>query len=459
MKNLVVGIFFMAASLSFAGKLDQSFNDVSGAVMSRTGKRVQWNRGTTQDAEAERYVRAQLKRPLTANSAVQIALLNNHDLQATYEEIGLAQADLIEAGLLKNPLFDFQRRWPGQALEADILGEFIDLLFLPLRKRLAASQLEGAKLRVSAEILKTIAEVRVAFYENQGNQQLSDLTGSVAQATAASAEAALRLHEAGNTRSLDLANEEALNVQAKIDFAKAQSAGIESREKLTRMLGLWGTDTEWHVAPRLPDPPKNEIRTSGLESRAIGQRFDLAAFKQETLTEARRLGVARFDVIAQGFELGGHFERETDGASSVGPSIIVPIPFFNFGQGAKARSEAKVRQSQQRYLALAVQIRSEVRSARDRMLLARQRVDYVQSTAMPLRSRVVEESQLQYNAMQVSLFDLLRAKQEEVNAGREYVEALRDYWVARAELEKAVGGSLNGKLLHVFDSKEIGPKR
>ena len=139
--------------------------------------------------------------------------------------------------------------------------------------------------------------------------------------------------------------------------------------------------------------------------------------------------------------------------------MVLPIPFFNFGQAAKARTEAKVRQSQQRYLALAVQIRSEVRSARDRMLLARQRVDYVQSTALPLRRRVVEESQLQYNAMQVSLFDLLKAKQEEVNSGREYVEALRDYWVARAELEKAVGGSLNGRLLHVFDNKEMAPKR
>lgn len=459
MKTLVVGFILVAANVCGAAGLDKSFNDVSETVRTRTGKRVQWNRGSAQDAEAESYVHAQLKRPLTANAAVQIALLNNHELQATYEEIGLAQADLIEAGLLKNPLFDFQRRWPGQALEADVLGEFIDLLFLPLRKRMAAAQLEAVKLRVGAEILKTIAEVRVAFYENQGNQQLSDLAGSVAGATAASAEAALQLHDAGNTRSVDLANEQALNVQAKMDFAKMQSGGIESREKLTRLLGLWGADTEWKVAPRLPDPPRTEIRANGLESRAVVQRLDLAALKQETLTEARRLGVARFDAISQGFELGGHYERETDGTASAGPSIVVPIPFFNFGQGAKARSEAKVRQSQQRYLALAVQIRSEVRSARDRMLLARQRVEYVQSTAMPLRRRVVEESQLQYNAMQVSLFDLLRAKQEEVNAGRDYVEALRDYWIARAELEKAVGGSLTGKLLQVSDSKEVVRKR
>ncbi len=458
MKMFVVMLVLVGAGVCPGASLDRSFDDVSGVVMSRTGKRVQWNRGSAQDAEAERYVHAQLRRPLTASTAVQIALLNNHELQATYEEIGLAQADLIEAGLLKNPLFTIERRFPGQALEADLLGEFIDLLFLPLRKRVAAAQLEAAKLRVSAEIIKAAAEVRVAFYENQGNLQIADLAQSVEQATAASAEAALQLHQAGNIRSLDLANEEALHVQAKVEFAKTQSAGVESREKLTRLLGLWGADTKWRVAPRLPDPPSNEIGVGGLESRAISQRLDLAAFKQETLSEARRLGLVRFQEISQGFEVGGHYEREKDGQYSAGPSLNLPIPFFNFGQAAKARTEAKVRQSQQRYLALAVQIRSEVRSARDRMLLARQRVDYLESTARPLRRRVVEESQLQYNAMQISLFDLLRAKQDEVNAGREYVEALRDYWIARAELEKAVGGSLTGELLRI-SNKETVPRK
>ncbi|MEN3369808.1 MAG: hypothetical protein V7609_1951 [Verrucomicrobiota bacterium] len=459
MKMFVIAILLLGAGLCPAASLDRSFDAVSGVVMSRTGKRVQWNRGSAQDAEAEHYVRSQLKRPLTASTAVQIALLNNHELQATYEEIGLAQADLIEAGLLRNPLFTIERRFPGQALEADILGQFIDLLFLPLRKRVAAAQLEAAKFRVGAEILKTAAEVRIAFSEHQGNLQIADLAQTVEQATAASAEAALQMHQAGNTRSLDLANEEALHVQAKIDFAKTQSAGIESREKLTRLLGLWGVDTNWRVAPRLPDPPKNEIAVAGLESRAITQRLDLAAFKQQTLSEARRLGFVRSEEISKQFEMGAHYEREKDGQYSVGPSLNLPIPFFNFGQAAKARTEAKVRQSQQRYLALAVQIRSEVRSGRDRMLLARQRVDYVQSTAMPLRHRVVEEAQLQYNAMQISLFDLLRVKHDEVNTGREYAEALRDYWVARSELEKAVGGSLDGKLLQIFDNKEIAPKR
>jgi outer membrane protein, heavy metal efflux system len=455
MKTILCFVAVLVTSVCSGASLDQSFGDVSNTVLSRTGKRVQWNRGTPQDAAAEAYVRSLLKRPLTPNAAVQIALLNNHELQATYEEIGIAQADVIEAGLLRNPLFSIERRWPGQALEAELLTQFIDVLFLPLRKRAAKAQLEAAKSRVGNEILKTAAEVRAAFYEHQGNLQLGDLGIEVEKAAAASAEAALQLHQAGNTRDLDLASEEALHVQAKLDLAKGQVLAIESREKLNKLMGAWDEQTTWTIAPRLPDPPKKEIGTAALESRAIEQRLDLAMLRYEALGQAQSLGFARFQEVAQQFEIGGHYVREIPGDHSTGPSIRIPIPLFNFGQGVKARGEAKLRQLQQRYLGLAVQIRSDVRTARDRMLNAREIVDYFRGRGLPLRHRIVEESQLQYNAMQISLFDLLRAKQEEVNAARQSVEAQRDYWVERVELEKAVGGSLSGKLLQLSGSKEI----
>jgi cobalt-zinc-cadmium efflux system outer membrane protein len=453
MKTILCFAAVLVTGICSAASLDQSFGDVSNTVLSRTGKRVQWNRGTPQDAEAEHYVRSLLNRPLTPNSAVQIALLNNHELQGVYEEIGIAQADVIEAGLLRNPLFSIERRFPGQALEAELVTQFIDILFLPIRKRAAKAQLEAAKSRVGNEILKIAAQVRAAFYEHQGNLQLGDLGVEVEKAAAASAEAALQLHQAGNTRDLDLASEEALHVQAKLDLSKGQALAIESREKLNRLMGVWGEQTNWTIAPRLPDPPKNEIGTSGLESRAIEQRLDLAALRFETLGQAQGLGFARFQEIGQQIEIGGRYVHEIQNEHSTGPIIRIPIPLFNFGQGVKARTEAKVRQLQKRYLGLAVQIRSEVRSARDRMLNARAMVDYSRSTVLPLRHRIIEESQLQYNAMQISLFDLLRAKQEEVNAARQSVEAQRDYWVARAELEKAVGGPLNGKMLEGLSSR------
>lgn len=442
---------FLHAMLGIAGcaHLDPNpaFQDIANTVHLRTGKRVQWNRGTAEDAEAQAAMASLLARPLTANSAVQVALLNNHHLQATYEELGIAQADLVEAGLLKNPVFTFERRFPGQAMEADILKEFIDILLLPLRKRVAEAQFEAAKFRVGHEILNLAGEVRAAFYEHQGDQQLVDLRKTVAEATERSAETALRLQQAGNLKNLDLANEQASHAQAKIELAKMQTEATQSREKLNKLMGAYGSQTNWTVAARLPELPGNEISVGQLESRAIQQRLDLAAARQDFVAIARGAGLTRLDAIFTGRgEIGAHYEREKNGEYSIGPSIDVPIPIFNQGQAAVARGGEKLRQSQQRYLALAADIRSDVRSARDRMVLARQQVEYFKSTALPARTRVIEEAQLEYNAMQIGPFQLLQAKQEEVKTGAESVEALRDYWVARSELEKAVGGSLTGPL-------------
>jgi len=433
-----------------------AFRELANTVHLRTGKRVQWNRGTAQDAEAQAAVASLLRHPLTADAAVQVALLNNRNLQATYEELGIAQADLVEAGLLRNPIFTFERRFPGQALEMDLLKEFIDILLLPLRKCIAAAQFEAAKLRVGHEILKTAAEVRAAFYEHQGDEQLVDLRKTVAEVTERSAETALRMQQAGNLKNLDLATEQASHAQAKIELAKAQSEAVQSREKLNKLMGAFGAQTNWTVASRLPELSGGEVSTSQLESRAIQQRLDLAAARQEFIAQARSLGIARADAILQGAEFGGHYEREISGEYAVGPSVNVPIPIFNQGQAAVARSSAKLRQSEQRYLALAADIRSDVRAARDKMLLSRRQVEYFKSTALPTRTRVTEESQLEYNAMQIGPFQLLQAKQEEVKTGADSVEALRDYWVARAELEKAVGGSLTGKPMPALSATTQG---
>jgi outer membrane protein, heavy metal efflux system len=452
------GVLLSASALAACAHVDPNpaFTELAKTVHLRTGKRVQWNRGTAEDAQAQAAVASLLRRPLTADLAVQVALLNNRNLQATYEELGIAQADLVEAGLLRNPIFTFEKRFPGQALELDLFKEFIDILLLPLRKRIAAAQFEAAKLRVGHEILTTAADVRSAFYEYQGDQQLVEMRQTVAKATELSAETALKMNQAGNLRDLDLASEQATHAQAKIDLAKAQASAVASREKLNKLMGAFGTQTNWTAASRLPELPGRDISGSQLESRAIQQRFDLAAARQQFIAEARARGIAGAEAILQGAEIGGHYEHEVEGGvRSIGPSVNVPIPIFNQGQPASARASAKMRQAQQRYLALAAEIRSDVRAARDKMLLARRQVEYFKSTALPMRTRVTQESQLQYNAMQISPFQLLQAKQEEVKAGADSIEALRDYWVARAELEKAAGGSLTGKFISFqSESKE-----
>lgn len=445
-KSIALCIFSIAVSAPANGQRAREFESVQQTISERTGKRVEWTRGAQEDEEVERNVQALLKKPLTADSAVQLALLNNRALQATYQELGIAQADLVEGGLLKNPTFMAEVRFPGRPglpLEFDVTKEFIELLLLPMRKKVARAQFDAARSRVTHEVLKHAAEVREVFFEHQADAQMLEMRESVIAATTASVDASRRIHEAGNITNLALANELALHQRAKLDLAQAQADTIASREKLSALMGAWGAQTKWKIERRLPELPAADGPLAGLESIAVTQRMDLASQRSELEAQARGFGFARLEAIFPEINLTGHYEREPEGTDTVGPSIDIPVPIFNQGGAAVQRARAKMRQAEQRYMADAVQIRSEVRAARDRMLIARNRATYYRATLLPLRHRITEETQLHYNAMQLGVAELLRAKQEEIDAGREYIEALRDYWVARAALEKAIGGRLS----------------
>jgi len=196
---------------------DAGFNDVKNAVADRGGPRVQWHQQSPEDQAVDEAVRRLTQNELTADEAAQVALLNNRRLQATFEELGIAQADLVEAGLLKNPVFSIEARFPGRALEADVFQDVLDVFVLPLRKRVAESQFAAAKLRVTNSVLDLWSQTRLAFYELQAAGQMLELRRSIAQATEASADAARKLHDAGNIKDLDYANEQAMYEQARIE--------------------------------------------------------------------------------------------------------------------------------------------------------------------------------------------------------------------------------------------------
>ena len=92
--------------------MNAGFDDVRGTVEERSASRIFWNSGTDLDKEAAEKVDSLLKTKLTADEAVQIALLNNRDLQAVYSDLGVAQADLVQAGLFNNPIFEAAFKFP-----------------------------------------------------------------------------------------------------------------------------------------------------------------------------------------------------------------------------------------------------------------------------------------------------------------------------------------------------------
>ncbi len=428
-----------------------SLDRVQSTVAERTGQRVHWNRGGPEDAQIERGVQTLTRSNLTAERATQIALLNNRELQARFEEIGIAQADLIQAGLLSNPNFAASFRFPnrpppGTDIEYSIAQNFLELLVMPLRKRIAAAQLAQTETRVADEVLKLVAEVKIAFYTVQARQQLLDRLRVISETNETAAEFTKRLHDAGNTSDLELANQQGSYEQSHLEVAQTELQVRRDRERLNRLLGLWGTNTNWTLGNHLPELPRQEGSLRDLESRAIAQRLDLQARRMERDLIGQSLALrTKTRYVPAEIKIGVDTERESDGQRVTGPILDLELPIFNQGQGEIVKLTAQYRQAQHELEALTVNVRSEVREARDQLIAARDLTSDIGKRLLPTQQKALNLTLQQYNFMLKGAYDLLLAKQNEVSAERSYIEAWRDYWIARAELERAVGGSLTGK--------------
>lgn len=422
---------------------DAGFDEVRATSAERTGVRVHWNRGGPEDEAVAQSVQVMLQDTLTADEATQIALLNNRRLQATYEALGIAQANLMQAGLLRNPVFSTAVLFPnggGQAeLSLGVAQDFLSVFFLPLRRQLAEAEFEAAKLRVTGAVIELAAEAKSAFYRVQADQQMLELLRQVLDATAAEFDAAQRLHAAGNITDLTLATQRTLFEDARLALAGAEANLAVDRERLNAVMGLWGAATAWKTDPRLPEIPDQPSDFTDLEKRAISASLDLAAARNQAVVVARQLGLAYASIFLQPLELGVEFERE-EGAWERGPTLEVPLPIFDFGRARRVAARATLRQFQQTYEAQAIEIRTAVRAAAQALAAARARSVHVTRVLLPLRTQIVEQTQLQYNAMQVGLFQLLLAKREQIAAGLQFIESLRDYWLARTQLERILNG-------------------
>jgi len=291
---LSLGLLFFSGCTSM--RLDAGFDDIKATVEQRSALQISWNSGTELDKEASEKLHSLLKRKLTADDAVQIALLNNRDLQALYSDLGVAQADLVQAGLLSNPIFDGSVLFPlsggGQPnLELSAAMNFLNIFYIPLRKRVAAARFEEVKTRLAGSVLDFAGRVRRAFYTYQSDEQMLELRQTIVQALGASLEIARRLSEAGNITELDLAREQAQMKTGKLALRAAEIALRQSREELNIAMGLWGEQVQWQSDGRLPDIPEQPVSMKDIERRALEQSLDLANARQRIA--AMRVAVCR----------------------------------------------------------------------------------------------------------------------------------------------------------------------
>lgn len=423
-----------------------SEEQVADIVQKRIGKEVQWNQTCYEDPGVAGYIQDLLFQPISIESAVQIALLNNPEVQATFEEIGIAQADLIEAGLFTNPVFSIEVRYPNETklrtnIEYLITTTFLDIFLIPLRKRLASVELEQAKLRVANVILDLAFEVRRTYYELAAEQQMLKYTQTISELTSIQNEIAIRQHNVGNVNQLDFEEFQAIFLEANLQIAKSEEEITRLREKLNRLLGLSG-----EICLTFPEQLPEGMDYQGfdlcrLKLTAIQERIDLQVARFEILRLRRMLGLKDWWTYTQ-LQAGFVGERDPDGSNLVGPGFAGEIPVFNYGQAARMRLYAQLRQAQDRLAVLEIRVLSEVTESHKLLMKNLKIINKYREGIIPLQNKILSSSEELYNVMGLGVDRLLTNKRRETETYRNYLASLRDYWIAQVRLDHALGGYL-----------------
>lgn len=446
--------FVALLTLSFLGgcatfSADGGLESVKTAGKERgLAQNVAWLKTQKEAETARASVKKLLATPLTADNAVQIALLNNRGLQATYAELGIAEADVVQAGRLRNPGFSFGRltRADEVEIERTFLFDVLGLITMPIRTDLEKRRFELTKGRVAMETLQVAADTRRAFYSAVAAQESVKYMEQVKQSAETSAELARRMASVGNFSKLDRAREQAFYAETTAQLARVRQQALAERERLTRLMGLWGEDTGFRLPERLPDLPKAPRDIADLEATALKKRLDVRGAMQEAENIASALGLTKATGFVSVLEVGYMRNSASGQPRQTGYEIELRLPIFDWGGARVARAEYTYMQAVNRAADTAVKARSEVREAYSAYRTTYDLARHYRDEIVPLRKRISEENLLRYNGMLISVFELLADARQQVAGVNAYIEALRDHWLSETSLNLALTGKSPGAI-------------
>jgi outer membrane protein TolC len=402
---------------------------------------------TADDAErAQEAVRRLLRQTLAVDSAVQIALLNNRGLQASYNELASAEADMVRESLPPNPTFSIFRIAGGGALEAErqVVGNILALSTLPFRSEIARQRFHQAQLRAAEETLRLAAEVRRTYYRAVAANELVGLLTDAKATAESTAQLASKLGQTGALNKLDQAREQVFYAETTADLATLRQDATSSRERLSRLLGLWDGNLDFRLPGKLPPLPRRPLSLPSIEVDAVEHRVDLQIARIELAALAKSLdltGATRFVTL---LDVAGVDRKTVDpnGTSfqERGFDVQFQIPIFDGGEVRVRQAAETYNQAFNRLTERAVNVRSE---ARDAYRVYRSTYDiagHYQREVLPLRKIISEEMQLRFGSMQDDVFALLTEARQRIASMRAAIEARREFWLAQSELKTAVNG-------------------
>ncbi|HIQ44243.1 MAG TPA: TolC family protein [Pseudomonas oleovorans] len=443
---LLCALSLLAGCASFSE--DGGFDAVQQGAERQLDKQVLWARDDAGRSQIEARVGELLAEPLNLDAAVQLALLNNRGLQAAFDELGIGEAERVQAGRLPNPGFSYGRLEKGREVEYErgLHLNLARLIALPMTSRLEGRRFEQLQRRTSLAVVELASETRKAWYQAVAAEEGLVYARQVLGAAEAGAELARRLAAVGNFSKLQQAEQQGFYAEAGIAVLRAEQARVASRERLTRLLGLWGEQIAYRLPERLPPLPDAADELPEVERLAMSQRQDIQAMRLDVERLAQNLGLTRTTRFVNVLELGVVNNRSNEEPTQRGYEISVELPLFDWSGAKVARAEAQYRQALNQAAETAINARSQVREAYQAYRNAFELARHYRVEVLPLRQRMAEENLLRYNGMFISTFELLADARRQVQAVDGYLQAQRDFWLARADLDMALLGTPNPTL-------------
>lgn len=426
-----------AALTACAGPVaERAFEDVSALAEQRIGQRPAWIRTDADEAMARETMDRLLAAPLTAESSVQLALLNNRRLQAGLSELGIGAAELTAAWRPGNPHIGFSRmRRSGEVeIERSFGIEAISVLTIPFRAAIEERRFERTKLNAAIEVMALAAQARRAWIEAVAAEQTARAAAEYHEAAATAADLRRRMRQVGSASLLDQVREQLLHADAAVRLAKSRAAALAAREKLARVLGLWGTDLSFKLPESLPDLPTRPREARDVEARAIAERLDVQMARADVDALRRAYGLTNATRIVNVLETGFVRKSEDGRSDQVGYEVSLEVPIFDLGDAKATKAEHLYLQAVNRLADTAVTARSTARETYIGYRTAFDLAQHYQNEILPLRQKMGEEVLLRYNGMLLGVFDLLSDARDRIADRAAGIEALRDFWLADTDL-------------------------
>jgi len=373
---------------------------------------------------------------VTEDEAIALALWNNAAYQEMLSQLGISQAQLFNAGLLRDPQMIMLFPLGPKQLEF-VVFQFVDDLWLrPIRIRAAARGLETVAEQMVQNGLDVIRDVRLAHADLVFAQQNAQLANDAEEIRQEIAELAQKRLDAGDISELEANDSRVQKLSAQANTARFELDVAIAQQRLLVLMGLALHD-ESVVAVESPEPVLPARNESDLVGEATAMRPDLRASEISIQELSERVDLARKQCLS--FEPGIDANSEGSDGFEASPALRMTLPIFNRNRGNIAIAEAQLQQAMRRYVTVRDQVVLDVRNSYATARQASGNLEMVKNEILPTLDTAVGLARKNYLDGGTSYFLVLQTTSQFLDARAREIRLSADLRQAVAELERSVG--------------------